>query len=54
MLWWLADLPVEDAAHDTIDDGRNELFVSAASVWKIPVKRSSKKLNFDGDVRVTD
>ena len=30
MLWRLADLPLEDAAHDAIDDGRNELFVDQA------------------------
>ena len=50
VLWWLADLPLDDTAHDAIADGRNELFVSAASVWEIAIKRSSGKLKFDGDV----
>jgi PIN domain nuclease of toxin-antitoxin system len=50
VLWWLADLPLDVAAHDAIADGRNELFVSAASVWEIAIKRSCGKLKFDGDV----
>lgn len=50
VLWWLADMPLEEPAHDAIADGRNDLFVSAASVWEITIKRSSGKLSFDGDV----
>jgi PIN domain nuclease of toxin-antitoxin system len=49
-LWWLADTPIENAAHDAIADGRNDLYVSAASVWEIAIKRTSGKLTFDGDV----
>jgi len=50
VLWWLADMPIEVSAQEAIADGRNELYVSAASVWEIAIKRSSGKLKFDGDV----
>jgi len=50
VLWWLADMHIEVSAQEAIADGRNELYVSAASVWEIAIKRSSGKLKFDGDV----
>ena len=50
VLWWLADMPIEVSAQEAIADGRNELYVSAASAWEIAIKRSSGKLKFDGDV----
>ena len=46
-LWWDANdgcLPA--ALHSAIASPRNQVFVSAASVWEIAIKRASGKLNF--------
>jgi PIN domain nuclease of toxin-antitoxin system len=44
-LWWLADDPALAAkARKLIGDGNNEVYVSAASVWEISVKKSLGKL----------
>jgi len=45
LLWWLADDPsLGAAARALISDPGNEVFVSAATVWEISVKRSLGKL----------
>lgn len=50
-LWWLSDDPaLSTAARDTICDGRNEIHVSAASVWEIVIKRAIGKLEAPGDL----
>jgi PIN domain nuclease of toxin-antitoxin system len=36
--------------HAAILEARRGLIVSAASVWEIAIKRSSKKLRLDGDI----
>jgi PIN domain nuclease of toxin-antitoxin system len=46
-LWWDADdrkLPEE--LHAAIASPQNEVYVSAATVWEIAIKRSSGKLKF--------
>ena len=58
-LWWLAgNAALSPAAKDAISDERNAVFVSAASVWKITMKRRLGKLpdvgaivpDFDGAI----
>ena len=39
-LWWLDDNPtLGKQAKALINDGRNQLFISAATVWEIAIKR---------------
>jgi len=50
-LWWLADdAKLGPKARAAIADERSAVFVSAASVWEIAVKRRSGKLDAPGDV----
>jgi len=50
-LWWLADdTKLGPKARAAIADERSTVFVSAASVWEIAVKRRSGKLDAPGDV----
>jgi PIN domain nuclease of toxin-antitoxin system len=50
-LWWLGDDPkLGPDARATIARPANTVFVSAASVWEIAVKRASGKLDAPGDV----
>jgi PIN domain nuclease of toxin-antitoxin system len=45
LLWWLDDPSLlSDQARLEIADGRNLVFVSAASVWEIAIKRALGKL----------
>lgn len=51
LLWWLADderLAAETAA--AIEDGRNEVLVSAASVWEVEIKRAKGTLKAPDDL----
>lgn len=51
LLWSLAgDDRLGDRAVDLIEDGRNVVYVSAASIWEISIKRSLGKLRVPGDV----
>lgn len=51
LLWALAgDERLGDRAIDLIEDGRNVVYVSAASIWEISIKRSLGKLRVPGDV----
>ena len=44
-LWWLADDPkLGTNARADISDGRNEIYVSAASSWEISIKKRNGKL----------
>jgi PIN domain nuclease of toxin-antitoxin system len=44
-LWFLADDPALDAStRELIEDGRNLVAVSAASVWEVAIKRGLGKL----------
>ncbi|NTV15383.1 MAG: type II toxin-antitoxin system VapC family toxin [Desulfobulbaceae bacterium] len=44
-LWWLADdLALPAKAREVIGNGNNVVYISAASVWEISVKKSLGKL----------
>ena len=44
-LWWNLDDPhLSEIAREFISDGRNEIFLSAASVWEIAIKYSKGRL----------
>ena len=44
-LWWLTDDPALSAkAREVIGNGNNVIYISAASVWEISVKKSLGKL----------
>ncbi|MDX9767776.1 MAG: type II toxin-antitoxin system VapC family toxin [Ectothiorhodospiraceae bacterium] len=50
-LWWLADDPSLGAvARAVIADGRNEIYLSAASVWEISIKQALGKLEAPDDL----
>lgn len=55
-LWWLADDPqLGSKARDSVADGRNAVYVSAASVWEISIKRQLGKLTVPDDLeRIID
>ncbi len=45
VLWWLADDPgLDRVARSAIADPRNDVLVSAASIWEIEIKRALGKL----------
>jgi PIN domain nuclease of toxin-antitoxin system len=51
LLWWLADDPaLGGAARNEIADPANEVFVSAATVWEISIKRALGKLDAPDDL----
>jgi len=51
LLWWLTDHPrLSASARKSIADGRNEIFVSAASSWEISIKRRLGKLRAPVDL----
>ena len=50
-LWWLADDPsLGPSARTAIGDGDNEIYVSAASVWEMAIKKSLGKLEAPDDL----
>lgn len=50
-LWWLDDPKLlSQAARRAIRDGRNTVYVSAAAVWEIAIKRSLGKLDAPNDL----
>lgn len=51
-LWWLADdpqLPIQFRA--LIESPKNQIFVSAATLWEIVIKKSIKKLSVDANLQ---
>ena len=50
--WWMDDPQLSRLAHAAIADLRNEVYVSAASVWEIATKQRIGKL--DGIPAMTD
>jgi PIN domain nuclease of toxin-antitoxin system len=47
LVWWDRDLRrIPRQIRAAIEDGGNDVFVSAASVWEIAIKRASGKLAF--------
>ena len=46
LLWWLDDYTkLSSEAYKAIEDGKNEVFVSAATSWEIAIKKSIGKLD---------
>lgn len=51
VLWWLGDDPsLGRKAKETIKDGSNEVYVSAATTWEISIKRALGKLQAPDDM----
>lgn len=51
LLWWLADDPALGAvARQLIGEPRNQVLVSAASIWEISIKRSKGLLEVPDDL----
>jgi PIN domain nuclease of toxin-antitoxin system len=51
VLWWLDQdwpLPIETRA--AIDDGYNEVVVSAVSIWELNIKRAKGRLEWPGNL----
>ncbi len=45
LLWWLnSPSRLDPAAEAAISDGNNEIFVSAATIWEVAIKRSIGRL----------
>ena len=50
LLWWLDDHPLlSEEARVAISDGRNLVFVSAATIWEIRIKQALGKLDIPED-----
>ncbi len=50
LLWWLDDHPtLSKAAKSAISNGKNHVFYSAASIWKIRIKEALGKLKIPPD-----
>lgn len=50
LLWWLNDDPLlSKKPRLAIADGKNLVFVSAASIWEIRIKEALKKLKIPSD-----
>ena len=51
VLWWFENNPLlSTPARDAIREGRNEVFVSAATTWEMTIKKALKKLSFPDDI----
>jgi PIN domain nuclease of toxin-antitoxin system len=51
LLWWLSDDPRLGAkSREMISDGRNQIFVSAATTWEISIKTAIGKLKAPEDM----
>lgn len=51
LLWWLADdSQLGPHTRALIEDGRNAVFVSAASAWEISIKKTLGKLDAPDDL----
>jgi len=51
LLWWLDDPSLlSEQARAAVRDGRNEVLVSAVTVWEIVIKQALGKLDVPGDL----
>lgn len=51
LVWWLLDNPrIGPAAHETISDPRNDVYVSAVSAWELAIKIGIGRLVVPRDV----
>jgi PIN domain nuclease of toxin-antitoxin system len=53
LLWWLADTELEPSTSQAVADPRNDVYVSAASVWEISIKRALGKLSAPDNLEET-
>jgi len=52
-LWWIGnDDRLSSTARDTISDGCNQIFFSAASAWEMAIKTGSGKMSMQTDLAV--
>ncbi len=50
LLWWLNDDPtISGKAASAVRDGRNLVFISAATIWEIRIKQNLGKLEIPAD-----
>jgi len=50
-LWWITDDPrLSERAREIMGDGKNQLFLSAASGWEIAIKAKLGKLKVSDDL----
>ncbi len=53
-LWWLGDTPeLPDAVREVVQDADNVVYISAATIWEIAIKRALGKLEV-GDEYLTE
>jgi PIN domain nuclease of toxin-antitoxin system len=45
LIWWLANQPVSDEAHERIAEPSTRVVVSVASIWEAVIKSSAGELN---------
>lgn len=50
LLWWLQGAPLTDDAAEQIADARNDVIISAATVWELSIKRQLGKVDMPGDL----
>ena len=51
LLWWLDNAPnLGEKAKEAIKDGRNEVYISAATTWEISIKKALGKLQAPNDM----
>ena len=51
-LWWISDAPkLSSLVREIISDGKNELFLSAASGWEIAIKASLGRIHIHGKLQ---
>lgn len=51
LLWWLENpVALSEKARSVIKDGKNAIYVSAAVVWEIAIKRSLGKLDIPDNI----
>jgi len=47
-LWWLSDADrLEKKIYDIISDSKNQIYISAATIWEIAIKEALGKLKVD-------
>ena len=54
LLWWISGSPnIGPKTIQHLNDSRNRIYVSAASIWEIYIKIFIKKLHVEGDILKT-
>jgi PIN domain nuclease of toxin-antitoxin system len=51
LIWWIENNPaLSDVVRQVISDPRNDIYVSAVSIWEICIKQGTGKLSLPGDL----